>query len=351
MALQSVPGYIGIPGYNHPATLMRNFNAGVAGRRAGAFRYNDFALTPSAVNMTCLINSGEAMVLGNEDSAQGGYYAWSNLPETIAWPAAGGTPRYDTLLLRVVDTTYGSDAGLGSFWEVVSGTPSGSPVPVTDADLNVGGPLNRHGAYLRIADFLVGASITNLAAATLVHRRKYARLGRHTMGLVVDLPADAQVGDSYTYLDGTNTTGDTVRYNGTDWEAGSVERWRTWTPTVRNNGISGTPATISSTVDYARYKKVGDQVFYHFALTINAAAANGMSISLPISSPTIRTHHAGHMFIFGTGAPTDQTGVAYMGGGPAAPWDRIYGVNINTGLKDGASGNVVRASGSYYVDM
>lgn len=138
-------------------------------------------------------------------------------------------------------------------------------------------------------------------------------------------------------------------WNGSAWIYPYAPDWQNWSAVVRNNGISGTPASISVTIDHARYKQVRDMVWYSFALTVNAAASNGASISLPVSSPTIRTHHSGQLWVFGTGAPTDQVGVAYQGGGPSAPWDRLYAVNVNTGLRDFASGNVVRGSGFYRV--
>jgi hypothetical protein len=353
MGIQAVPGFIGQAGYNHPVELMRNLGAAYAGRRSGAFRYNDFTLTPSGSAMQLTISGGDAMVMGAcNSSTQGGYFAWSNGNETINWPAAAGSPRIDSLILRVIDTQYGTDASTPqAFWEVVSGTPSGSPTAVTDAQLNEGGAFHRHGGWYRVADFTVPAGATNLGAATVSNKRNYARLGRYTMGPAASVPP-GQLGEGYTITDGS-FQGDTMRYNlfNAAWEADTIENWQTWTPVVRNNGISGTPATISSTLDHARFKRVNDMVFYHFALTVNAAASNGASISLPVSSATVRTHCAGTLWAFNSTLVDQQSGIAYQGGSPGAPWDRLYCVRYTTtGLLDFPSGTVVRANGHYYVD-
>lgn len=352
MTLQAVAGFLGQTGLQHPAMLYRNQIAAIAGRRSGFFRYGDFTLTPSGANMSITIGRGEAYVHGTEAvTTQGGYFVWNNTNEVLAWPAAAAQPRIDSLILRVIDTDYGSDpAGSKATWEIVQGTPAGSPVQVPDSAFAPAGAYYHPGAWMRVANYTLGASITNLAAATAAPGVNYVRQGRlQVVSAYGSEPADPQRGDVVQYLSG-NHAGVGFNYTGSGWTALGWSDWQTWSPVVRNNGISGTPTTISSTTDHARYKRVGDIVLYNFALTVNAAAANGASVSLPVSSPTIRTHHAGNMYVFGSGAPSDQVGVAYQGGGPGAPWDRLYAVSINTGLRDFASGNVVRGSGFYYVD-
>jgi hypothetical protein len=47
MGLQSTPGYIGQTGFQTPVELDRNFVEALAGGKSGAFRYGDFAFTPS----------------------------------------------------------------------------------------------------------------------------------------------------------------------------------------------------------------------------------------------------------------------------------------------------------------
>lgn len=355
MTLQVVAGWLGQAGVQHPANLYRNMLAALVGRKSGWFRGGDFALTPSASAMSLNIGRGDAFLMGTEGiSTQGGYYVWNNATETLAWPAATTLPRIDSLILRVIDTDYGSDAaGSKATWEVVSGTPAASPVRVPDSAMAAAGAYYHPGAWMRVADFTVPASASNLAAASSVVGTNFVRLGRpQLVSSYGQEPGDPQNGDLVQYTGGAHN-GVLFNYGQGSWSPAGFRDWQTWTPVVRNNALSGTPGTISSTVDHARYKQIGDMVFYQFALTVNAAASNGASISLPVASNTVRTHHSGNLYVFGASAPTDQVGVAYQGGAPGVttgPWDRLFAVNVNTGLRDFASGNVVRASGFYYVD-
>lgn len=219
MTLQAVAGFLGQSGIQHPALLYRNFTSAFAGRRSGFYRYDDFTLTPNGAAMSLNIGRGDAFLMGTEGvSTQGGYYAWNNATETLAWPAAAGSPRIDSLILRVIDTDYGADAaGSKAVWEIVSGTPAGSPVAVADSAFAAAGAFYHPGAWLRVADFTVGAGITNLAAATLSHKRKYCRIGRHTIGLSSDFPSDAVLGDQFTPIDGTYA-GVLYIYDGGTWQ-------------------------------------------------------------------------------------------------------------------------------------
>lgn len=351
MTLQAVAGFLGQSGILHPANLYRNLVAGIHGRRSGFFRPGDFALTPSGSSMNITIGRGDAMLMGTESSTtQGGYYVWNNASETLAWPAAAAQPRIDSLILRVIDTDYGSDpAGSKAVWEIVSGTAAASPVRVSDSAFASAGAYYHPGAWYRVADVTVPAGITNLAAASITFGLNYTRQGRaQLVSSYGQEPGDPQKGDLVQYNGGTHG-GFVFNWNGTAWVPAGSQDWQTWTPIVRNNAISGTPATISSTLDHARYKRMGDMVFYQFATTVNASVTNGNSISLPVASTTLRSHAAGSLWGFGPSAPSGQMGIAYHGG-VAGNWDRLHIVGSNTLLLDLASGTVIRGSGFYYVD-
>lgn len=218
MTLQAVAGFLGQVGLQHPAKLYRNMNAGLAGRRTGAFRYGDFALTPSGSGMSLTIGAGDAVLMGTETATdQGGYYVYNNANEVLAWPASTSLPRVDSLILRVIDTDYGSDPATSkATWEVVSGTPAASPTAVADSAFAPAGSYYHPGAWWRVADFTVPASSTNLAAATLSHKQKYARIGGHTICLNSDKPSDARLGDTATLIDVTGS-GQWVYYTGSAW--------------------------------------------------------------------------------------------------------------------------------------
>lgn len=271
MGLQTAPGYIGQGSFQTPVELDRNWVAAVGGRRSGRIRYNDFALTPSPTAMQMTIAKGDAVVMGAETSTiQGGYYAWSNASETINWPAAAGSPRIDSLILRVIDTQYGTDgSGNGALWQVVSGTPSGSPVAVTNAQLDAGGALHRPGGYLRVADVLVPASVTNLSTATVSNNLRFARIGRSTLCNFADLPADAQIGDEATVLDDYNNK---VIWSGSSWVgAGEGGAWNSLAPYL-------TSGFTQNTFGYApQYKLQGNTV--RLRGNVLKTAAGGMVTS------------------------------------------------------------------------
>lgn len=202
MGLQSTPGYIGQTGFQTPVELDRNFVEALAGGRSGAFRYGDFTLTPSASNMSMTIGAGSGVVVGAESATQGGYFFWSDATDTVTFPAASGSPRIDTLLVRILDPQYGTISGLPRIeWKIFSGTPSGSPVALADSSFNVGGANYQPGAWMRMAEVLIPNGVTNLQAGGVVVTQKfnYARVGRDTVVLsTATLPSDAKYGDTAT---------------------------------------------------------------------------------------------------------------------------------------------------------
>lgn len=245
MALQAVAGFLGQSGLQHPANLYRNLVGSLGGKRTGAFRYDDFALIPSGAGMSLNIQAGEAIIMGTEAvTTQGGYYVWNNTTETLSWPAAVSLPRVDSLILRVIDTDYGADAaGSKAVWEVVSGTPAASPTAVADSAFAPAGAFYHPGAWWRVADFTVPASASNLAAASLNHRRKYTRIGRKTIALGIDLPTDSSLGEKAVRIDGD--PGAEYVYNGSFWVKTNAGNGAVWW--AGGGGTTANTLTIGTT--------------------------------------------------------------------------------------------------------
>jgi hypothetical protein len=176
MALQTVPAFIGQSGYQHPVELFRNLVGSLTGNGKGLVGANTgFALTPSGSAMQMTVAAGAAVIDGNESTSQGSYYVWSPSSEVLAWPAASAQPRIDSLILRVIDTQYGSDASSPqALWQIVQGTPSGSPSAQPDIEFEAGGDFHRPGAWWRMANVLVEAADTNMAATTITDLRVMA---------------------------------------------------------------------------------------------------------------------------------------------------------------------------------
>lgn len=261
MGLQVVPGYIGQSGYNHPVELFRNLlKAQTAKGKGYMSSSNDFLLTPSGASMVMNIGSGAAAILGEENDQQGSYFAWSNAAENLAWPAAAGQARIDSLLLRVVDTQYGTDPSPnGAYWEAVTGVPAGSPVARLDSEFLPGGGLHRPGAWWRVADVLVPSGITNLAAGTVTSYRDYADFQRSRVNEV---------------------------YN---WKVGVIDSgWQTYTPTLAAGG--GSPTVGGGGVLHGRYKKIGRVINLEGYMLLGSSPSLGtgsFTLSLPEPAATV----------------------------------------------------------------
>jgi hypothetical protein len=155
------------------------------------------------------IGPGNGIIVGTASTTQGGYFFWSDANDTVTFPSASASPRYDTLLVRVLDPQYGTISGLPRIeWKIFSGTPAGSPTALPDSSFNVGGANYQPGAWLRMADVYIPVGATTLQAAGVVVTQKfgYTRNGRNTICLTAaDLPADAKFGDTATVVSDATT--------------------------------------------------------------------------------------------------------------------------------------------------
>lgn len=184
MSLQVVPAYLAEPTIDHPAELDRNLLESMY-RQTGRVKVGDFALTPLVGSLGLAISAGGAILVGNENAQQGAYFAWSDASENKSWPAPSGSPRIDALILRVVDGQYGTDPAEDTcFFEIVQGTPSGSPVQVPDSNFNLGGPNYRPGAWWRLANVRIDPTDTVINPSTtyLVPSNDYCYAPRTAIG-------------------------------------------------------------------------------------------------------------------------------------------------------------------------
>lgn len=114
-----------------------------------------------------------------------------------------------------------------------------------------------------------------------------------------------------------------------------------YTPTLYNNQISGTPASIAKTVQSAGYWKIGtganSLVIAHAEVTASAAVTNGAALTLPVTAST-RWLNAGTAGIFGSSPPASQSGHAYM----ATSLDKILFVTYTNSFLSAASGDTIR---------
>src|SRR5882724_3949351 len=177
MGVQTVPLGIGQTGYQHPVELVRNLLSGLF-NKTGVLHAGDFLVTPTANAQEVSISLGKAHLLGNAASTtQGGYYAWSDAAETKVFGVPSGNPRIDALVLRVVDTQYGSDPNTPkAMWEIVAGTPAGSPAAVLDSTFAPAGVNYRPGAWFRVADVLISPGDGVVPLANITQNYQYVAM-------------------------------------------------------------------------------------------------------------------------------------------------------------------------------
>jgi len=264
MVLQVVPGYIGQSGYNHPVELFRNqLKAVTAGGKGYMKSTSDFQLTPSGAALTMGIAEGWAAIAGSESSSQGSYFVWSTGGDVVAWPGASGQPRIDSLLLRVIDKQYGTDASAnGALWEVCQGTPAGSPTAIPDVEFEAGGDFYRPGAWWRVANVTISPGNTVMTATTIADLRAYA---------------DFQRANDLTLK---------------NWYDNTINSaWTSFTPSFLT--ASGSPSLGTGGFGVARYKQVGKMVHYRGKLQFGSASVNfgtgGWSTTLPVNAANVTT--------------------------------------------------------------
>jgi hypothetical protein len=232
MGMQTAPGYAALNSDNvtpfqHPVELDRNI-AKANFRQSGALRGGDWALTPTGTSQQLSIAVGAGFILGQESAQQGGYMAWSDAAELKTFGAPSGSPRIDTLLLRVYDPQYGTlPSGTTRVqWDIVAGTPGATPSPQPDSAFISTGGQWVPGAWMKWAEvkilpgdtviptgqiYLPGSVISGVGTTW---SQRYARQsGGVILCTSVSRPASPAIGDQIYEID-------TKRHNiwnGTAW--------------------------------------------------------------------------------------------------------------------------------------
>lgn len=118
----------------------------------------DFTVSPHASLHSILISAGMAFI-APKGLAVGTYYAYSDGTDTIALPAVNPTnPFIVAVILRVADDQYGTVTGTkGARYDLISGTPAGSPVAPTDATIDA---LGVPGGWMRLCDVRINSADT-----------------------------------------------------------------------------------------------------------------------------------------------------------------------------------------------
>jgi len=139
----------------------------------------------SPAGMSVIVASGWAAIVGTTQSNMGTYVAYNDAPNTLTVTTANPTnPRIDIVVVTIQDAYY-TGAFNDVIFQVIAGTPAGSPsVPATPAN------------SIKLADIAVGAGVTSITTANITDQR---------VDVTTNLPApqlnfgvNTQTGTTYT---------------------------------------------------------------------------------------------------------------------------------------------------------
>jgi hypothetical protein len=194
------------------------FSEGVVDPGAGALLASQRA---AGANDSVDVAAGAAIIAGDDEADQGKYYVRNTAVSNVVFtPAPGADSRIDLLVLQVNDPTAGGAAGDDATFEVIAGTPAGSPVAPAVPD-----------TAIPIAQVLRTALDTSITDAMITDVRDEA---------VLVVPAAvsslANIGD--VDLAGL-ADGDVIRYDSASGD---------WLPGFAVNAFNTVTATTTTTV-------------------------------------------------------------------------------------------------------
>lgn len=160
-----------------------------------------------------------------------------------------------------------------------------------------------------------------------------------TANYALPYPASSDAPEVWNDMQDLANATDTALDGIADTLAG-LKTWTTFTPTFKNNQISGTPANIAKTTTRAGYWRIGTGagsiIIAQAEIIASAAATNGAGLGLPVTAAE-RWLICGVAVIAGATPPT-QAGHAYMSAG----LDQIYVVSNTNAFQDCPSGYGMR---------
>lgn len=302
MGIQTAPGYIalnsdGVTPYQHPVELDRNQLKALY-RQSGALRAGDWAVAPTATNQQVSISTGAGFVLGQESAQQGGYFAWSDASENKTFGAPSGSPRIDTLLLRIYDSQYGTlPSGTGrAQWDIVAGTPGATPAPQPDSAFISTGGQWVPGAWMKWAEVRINPGDTVIPSGQIylpgsvvsgtgtTWSQRYTRQSAGTILCTsTSRPSAPATGDQIYEVD-TRTQ---KVWTGAAWDIlADANVWTSFATSGLLVAVGG-GVTQGNSSYIARYKQIGKTVTIAVQIVIGSTfvAGSGIySIVLPIAA-------------------------------------------------------------------
>jgi hypothetical protein len=149
----------------------------------------------SPAGMSVRVAAGWAAIIGTTQANMGAYVAYNNAQDTLTVTTANPTnPRIDRVVVTVRDAYY-TGAFNDVIFQVLAGTPAGSPTaPATPAN------------SISLATIAVGAGVTSILTANITDTRVAV-----TSNLAISsLPSQAGNGGKYLTTDGSTASWATI---------------------------------------------------------------------------------------------------------------------------------------------
>lgn len=203
----------------------------------------------------------------------------------------GALPRYDIVVFDAITATVTAIIG------TASATPNDPTVPNT---------------ALKLARIRNVANATSIDAAHIDDLRQ--RSAMHGGVSIVNSASERALLLQWPGRVISRTDTDTLEQSdGSAWWQITPGTWQSFGPFLYQN-MTGTPAAIGVTVDYARWRMLdAHTVQAQVSATRQAGTTvtNGLGISLPVAA-AFRSLNCGSLIVAGSSVPTSQSGIAYM---------------------------------------
>lgn len=243
MALRTPPSWL--QNGSHPAENDRLTITNTIWANAGVVDYGDMLVAPTPTpSMAVTVATGAAIITGTQTVTQGNYIAYNDASVTLSISAANPSlARIDRVCVVVQDAFYGGTANNQVIFQVVTGTPSASPVAPT-------APANS----ITLALVQVAANASSINTGAITDQRVYASF--------TDINAKA-----------SNTAADSVKIQAVASQTGKLLNL------LNTSGASVFNISPAGTITFQDGTTQNTSAVYNPNLTINAQTVTSYTLN------------------------------------------------------------------------
>lgn len=280
MAVENPP--IFLQAGSHSAEQVRRALSAIMGGRGGVVQPSDLFVSQNGTpNMSVNVATGQVVVLGDEATYQGVYFAENRGDLNLSIGAADPTnDRHDLVVVRVLDSAYsGADDEVSI--EVIEGTPAGSPADPALGD----------GSVFVLARVLVEAAATSITNGFITDLRR-SQTGQYgqaaALGGIIPCTSSTRPTSPFEGMRIYEVDTDlTYVYNGSLWVVphplGQLGRT---TRTSNSSSFTSSPVAYPNSVTVTTLPNRKIRVVVHANVQANGAGV-GTSIGIASGAGTI----------------------------------------------------------------